>query len=63
VSRKGSKQNGGRSHDGYRIHKNPDGTYVFIEGLKGSRELLTREELTNFKACLKRRGLPPIRYK
>jgi hypothetical protein len=48
-----------KSHDGFRIHKNPDGSYVFIEGGIGpqAKALLTHKESRAINACFERRGL------
>ncbi len=48
-----------KSHDGFRIHKNPDGSYVFVEGGIGfkARALLTHKEAKAIDACFERRGL------
>jgi hypothetical protein len=44
-------------HDGYRIHRNPDKSFVFCEGKRHSKYLLTQKENQAMNACFKRRGL------
>lgn len=52
-----------RLHDGYGIHDNPDGSFVFIEGIadkqgqNGHSPWLTIAETRNLNACCKRRGI------
>src|SRR5581483_2095200 len=46
--------------DGFRLHLNPDGSCVFIEGVKLDAKRFwdwTHQESENLEACLLRRGI------
>jgi hypothetical protein len=50
-------------HDGFRIHENPDGSCVFVEGKKltgrgrGIQAVWTQEDEAALNACCARRGI------
>lgn len=48
-------------HDGYRVHENPDGSCVFVEGIKVARirgpNFWGQKEESALNACCARRGI------
>ena len=62
--RAGRGQFSGLEHDGFRIHRNPDNTYVFLEGIpdNDSKSILSKADVGAFKRCLARHGIPALIY-